>query len=656
MKQWYRTTAAKVSAFFLCILCLVTVVGTVVGALVLTDYEFYTRPEQYIWEEQIYYQMRSEASNVLVHSFRMLEESYDSSYYYYAGYAYDPDVTNVRCQILAPNGEESYTNLEGARTADWSYEFRVAVWREITIYDRDDGLRVKVLSEDETTDYPVYTVRLYLEPGLPVGDEYAHQYRMIHFGYSVRYLIYPLGLAALILFFACAVLLIAVAGKRPGTEQVVAGYLGRIPFDLLFGATVLFSILLIYLIDYWYTGDFVLAVCQICWLIFAVSALLGLLMSASARIKEGTFLKNTVIWMVLRLLFRLLRWFWRGCGVVFRGILGFIRNIPILWRTALLALGLGAFDLLCVGIAWDSPGLAVLLAIAEFIAVSALALYSAWVMHRLKKSGEALAGGNLEHRTDTAGMLWDFKCHGENLNRIGVGMSRAVEERLRSERMKAELVTNVSHDIKTPLTSIINYADLIAGEPCASPTHREYAEVLLRKSRHLKRLLEDLVEISKANTGNLEMCLAPCDAGVLLTQTAGEFEQKCQEAGLELIASGPETGVRILADSRRIWRVFENLMNNACKYSLPGSRVYLTLSCEGGEAQFCFRNTSRAALNVSPEELMERFVRGDASRTTEGNGLGLSIARSLTELQGGRMELAIDGDLFKVTLRFPVLK
>jgi signal transduction histidine kinase len=163
------------------------------------------------------------------------------------------------------------------------------------------------------------------------------------------------------------------------------------------------------------------------------------------------------------------------------------------------------------------------------------------------------------------------------------------------------------------------------------------------------------VEISKANTGNLEVSLSPCDAGVLLTQTAGEFEEKCRSAGFELITECPNTSVRILADSRRIWRVFENLMGNACKYSLPGSRIYLSLKAEGGEARFTFRNTSRAALNVSPEELMERFVRGDAARTTEGNGLGLSIARSLTELQGGRMELAIDGDLFKVMLCFPLL-
>ena len=220
--------------------------------------------------------------------------------------------------------------------------------------------------------------------------------------------------------------------------------------------------------------------------------------------------------------------------------------------------------------------------------------------------------------------------------------------------MKTELITNVSHDIKTPLTSIINYATLIGQEHCDCEKHASYAEVLVRKSDHLKRLLDDLVEASKAATGNLEVQLTPCNAGVLLTQAAGEFEQRCQAAGLTLVTSMPEETVQIMADSRRIWRVFENLMGNACKYSLSGSRVFLTLTKEQSHAVFTIRNTSQTVLNISARELMERFVRGDSARSTEGSGLGLSIAQSLTQLQGGAMEVSVDGDLFRVTLRFPL--
>ena len=223
------------------------------------------------------------------------------------------------------------------------------------------------------------------------------------------------------------------------------------------------------------------------------------------------------------------------------------------------------------------------------------------------------------------------------------------------EKMRGNLLRAVSHDIRTPLTSIINYADLIGKEPPNSEKIPEYAAVLTRQSERLKRLIEDLVEASKASTGKLEVNLAPCQPGVLLTQAAGEYEQKLKDAGLDLVTRQPETAVTILADGRRLWRVFDNLMNNICKYAQRGTRVYLTLEERDGQAVISFKNTSRAPLDIPAEELLERFVRGDAARGGEGNGLGLSIARSLTELQKGTLELTVDGDLFKVVLRFSEL-
>jgi signal transduction histidine kinase len=234
-------------------------------------------------------------------------------------------------------------------------------------------------------------------------------------------------------------------------------------------------------------------------------------------------------------------------------------------------------------------------------------------------------------------------------------MSLAVDERMKSERLKTELITNVSHDIKTPLTSIINYADLITKEPTDNEKITEYCEVLTRQSERLKKLIEDLVEASKASTGNLEVLLAPCEVGVLLTQAAGEYEKRLADGNLTLVTRQPEHPVTILADGRRLWRVFDNLMNNICKYAQPGTRVFLTLEDTDGQAVISFKNISRCELDVSSDELLERFVRGDSSRSTEGSGLGLSIAQSLTELQNGTLALTIDGDLFKVTLRFSTI-
>ena len=258
----------------------------------------------------------------------------------------------------------------------------------------------------------------------------------------------------------------------------------------------------------------------------------------------------------------------------------------------------------------------------------------------------------MEHPVDTARMYRDLKEHGEPLNSIQTGMAKAVAESVKSERFKTELITNVSHDIKTPLTSIINYVDLLEKEELSNETAEGYLEVLERQSNRLKKLIEDLIEASKASTGNLAVHLEKLEAGVSVVQIVGEFEDKLNAADLTLLIQKPETPVYVMADGRHFWRVIDNLMNNICKYAQPGTRVYVDLRENGGQVELIFRNTSRYPLNISSEELMERFVRGDESRNTEGSGLGISIAKSLMELMGGSFMLYVDGDLFKVVLGF----
>ena len=330
-------------------------------------------------------------------------------------------------------------------------------------------------------------------------------------------------------------------------------------------------------------------------------------------------------------------------------------EIPLVWETTLIVAGVSLAILFLMICVWEDKGDLLLLWMISTLIVDMAVIACAVILKKLQKGGEALANGDLTYQVDTEKMFGDFKKHGESLNNIAKGMNLAVEQRMRSERMKTELITNVSHDIKTPLTSIINYTDLISKEPCENEKINEYSQVLLRQSERLKRLIEDLVEASKASTGNLEVTLMPCDANIFLTQAVGEYEEKLSKKDLQLITSYCETPVQVVADGRRLWRVFDNLMNNVCKYAQGGTRVYLSLEKQGDEAVITLKNTSYAPLNVSPEELMERFVRGDSSRTTEGNGLGLSIAKSLTELQNGRLNLSIDGDLFKVTLYFKIM-
>ena len=244
---------------------------------------------------------------------------------------------------------------------------------------------------------------------------------------------------------------------------------------------------------------------------------------------------------------------------------------------------------------------------------------------------------------------------GTALNDIQAGIEIALAERTKSERMKTELITNVSHDIKTPITSIINYVDLLGKENIESEKVNEYLEVLNRQSLRLKKLVEDIIEAAKITTGNINLNMEEVDAKVLLDQSIGEFAERLKEKQIEVVVSSSEEKMMLLADNRYLWRVFDNIMSNIVKYAKADTRAYVDLKKEDDKLRFIFRNTSREQLNITPDELMERFVRGDKSRYTDGNGLGLSIASSLTKAMGGSMNLTIDGDFFKVILEFDVI-
>lgn len=258
----------------------------------------------------------------------------------------------------------------------------------------------------------------------------------------------------------------------------------------------------------------------------------------------------------------------------------------------------------------------------------------------------------LDHKISTDGMHADLKKHAEDLNHISDGMLKAVEEKMKSERFKTELITNVSHDIKTPLTSIINYVDLLKGEKLENEKAAEYIDVLDRQSQRLKKLTEDLVEASKAATGAVALDMHQCKVSILMMQVCGEYDEKLKEKKLEVVSQFKDEDSEIMADGRSMWRIFDNVMSNICKYSQPNTRVYQLIEKKDGKLTITYKNTSEYQLNISEEELMERFVRGDSSRHTEGSGLGLSIAKNLTALQGGNLRINIDGDLFKVIMEF----
>lgn len=276
--------------------------------------------------------------------------------------------------------------------------------------------------------------------------------------------------------------------------------------------------------------------------------------------------------------------------------------------------------------------------------------------NRLIRGVEEMVKGNLDYKVKTDEKFGIYKELTNNINHIGDGLKTAVETSIKDERMKTELITNVSHDLKTPLTSIINYIELLKKEEMASDDAKHYIEVLDGKAQRLKQLTEDLVEAAKATSGNIELTMMTIDFNELMGQAIGEFEEKFAKMELEVVANYPEEPVKIMADGRRLYRVLENVLQNVCKYAMPKTRVYIDLLKDQDKAVFTVKNVSDAPLNISPEELMERFTRGDESRTTEGSGLGLSIAKDLTSLQGGTFQIILDGDLFKVVIEFSLVE
>ena len=305
-----------------------------------------------------------------------------------------------------------------------------------------------------------------------------------------------------------------------------------------------------------------------------------------------------------------------------------------------------------VGTALSAYGIGVLILILLWIAVFILLMRKVVQKQTIKESIHEIAGGNLDYQTDVSRLSGDDLEMAENLNRVRDGMQKALNEQMKSERLKTDLITNVSHDIKTPLTSIINYVDILKRENIQDEKIRSYIDVLDRKSQRLKHLTEDLVEASKISSGNIRLDIQTINLKQLIKQTNGEFEEKFENRQLSMVCTLPEEEMLIRADGRRMWRVIENLYNNAAKYAMPGSRIYVDGMCAAGKVTVIIKNISESPLNFDAEELMERFVRGDVSRNTEGSGLGLEIARNLTIMMNGKFDIYLDGDLFKVILTF----
>lgn len=665
MKRFWKSAIGKTTLFVAFTLSTVILAASVLGIVGMFSIDVYTQNEQTVVTD--YRQSKAES---LMYQF-IYSNVAERYAYYPSEWAEIKVVGNDGNEYTSPDFKAEHSDEEYER-----FNFIIAgTKREIATEDRDDtdtvdtdtvmendyrwifGVYSGDVLVDESAYDAVFTGTVYCLRGVnrTAADDVI--LAVIHLLFTLRYAIYFIVFAALLLCLYIFVSLMIVAGKRPGSDDIHPGTFGSVPFDLILAGVAFLAVMSVWVFDELsYEADAVVIFAMCIYAVFYVNVFLGLCMSFATRVKMHKFFKGLLIYQIIALIFKFIRLIWRWVCAFFARIGRLFRMMPIVWRTVLIVSVISIAELLMLAANVYEPDNLFVLWILEKLIIVPIVISAAFSLRKLEKAGEKIAAGDLTYKTDTRFIYKGFRRHAENLNSISGAMTLAVEDRTKSERMKTELITNVSHDIKTPLTSIINYANLIGNEQTDNENLQKYSEVLVRQSEKLKRLIEDLVEASKASTGNLEINAEPCDAGMFITQASGEYEGKISTAGLELVTYQPEDEIRIMADTRRMWRVFDNLMNNVCKYSQPGTRVYLSLIKVDGNAVITLKNTSRNALNISPDELMERFVRGDSSRNTEGNGLGLSIAKSLAELQGGTLRLGIDGDLFKAILIFPTIR
>ena len=472
-----------------------------------------------------------------------------------------------------------------------------------------------------------------------------------------------------------------VSGKSPYREGVKPEGLNVIPLDIYLvgagfaavGLIVLTSMVLDQIVwnSGWGNYDGVnienlywdLAMLSLCGMgAGGIIALFTMACAAQMKVGDNYWLKHTGVGLCWRygwkFVVRAAKWCWRTVKRIVRWFLGIFSAIgsifkrltdllPLTWQWIIASGAVWLLMLLCciVGISNWEPWLIFFGALVTVL----LVLYGAYCFGALRDAAKKMSEGNLEEKVENLFLLGCFGEFAGHLNALGDTCVEAARQQMKSERMKSELITNVSHDIKTPLTSIINYVDLLQ-KTDDEAERADYLEVLDRQSQRLKKLIEDLMEMSRANSGNVAVEITPTDITEAVNQALGEFADTLESCGLTVLCKAPAEPCLALCDGKHLWRVLSNVLSNVVKYAMPGTRVYVDVLTRGGKAEISIKNISARMLNVSAEELMERFVRGDASRNTEGNGLGLNIAKSLMELQSGRLELVVDGDLFKVVL------
>lgn len=560
---------------------------------------------------------------------------------------------NFKYLIIDNKNSVAYTNVEHTMFTDSIEEIKERLAKNSIYWNYEKGnvntsieklkleeIRYKSIykSIDDAKKFSVYTS---LENDLTYYDQYRTNktvFDMAQILYKPALYLLPLSIIAVLVLLIMNCFLI---GLRNENGEVILNAFDKTP--LLVALIILFILFMIG------CGFLIALTSENLTLILsgtAIGAVIGyisfvfFLETIIKRIKSRTLFRNTIT-------YRILRW-------IKSLITSMTRNANMTVKLILIFIAFGILNIIGFSLSISEPiGIFILIAIWVY----AFAKMHQWLVRyiEIKNAINEIYIGNTEVHLDEKRYKGSLNSMAIQVNDIAGGLSNAIQEKLKSERLKTELITNVSHDIKTPLTSIINYVDLLKKEKMPNEQAEEYLNILDNKSQRLKRLTEDLVEASKASSGNIKLNIEKLNVNELLKQVSGEFEDKFKSRNLEEVMSLPEKNVYINADSRYMYRILENMYSNISKYAMDNTRVYIDVIPNNNRITIQMKNISKEKLNISTEELMQRFVRGDSARNTEGSGLGLSIATSLTTLQGGTFNIYLDGDLYKVIIEFDMI-
>ena len=531
--------------------------------------------------------------------------------------------------VVYPELSECVTNIPGADLQVWNHTI------------------------DQSFDTKDFVFAVSVDTKFSVADSMADEAENYE---TYSKLMFPMLAGAIfgsVLWLIGMVWLTVTAGRKPKDEEIHLNGFDRWYTEIAAGAvigiwlagTIISGTLIANSsLGYSHAVVTVIVTCLICGTYTMAWFLIGYL-SLVRRIKAGTLWKNSLIRTVLK-------WIGKCSGKLSDFARAFSRNTAEKIKVLLVG---GAFlflQFLIIGCGFTGAGVFLMILLIVDAAAVIFIIRKADGLDLIMDGLKKISDGELQYKIKTDTLTGKQKVMAEYINNIGSGLDAAVENSLKKERMQTELITNVSHDLKTPLTSIINYVDLMKRENPTDPKIQEYLRILDEKSQRLKVLTEDVVEASKASTGNIKLEMNDIDFVEMVQQVIGEFEEKFQEKNLTMMVHFTDEPSIIYADGQRMWRVLENVFGNVVKYAMEGTRVYAEISNRNKKVTFSLKNISAQPLNISADELTERFIRGDVARNTEGSGLGLSIAKSLTELQGGEFKLYLDGDLFKVMITF----